>query len=79
MKFYDRPCDRRREIMLLDPPSSGTCGVVQTVGAGLLSFASIGNAARRNPAQRDLLVEGMGWSVEGRADHRIITRGEAYE
>jgi len=38
----------------LDPPSSGACGVVQTAGVVLLSFASIGNAARRNPAQRDL-------------------------
>ena len=73
------PRDRRRGIMLLDPPSSRACGDVQTCPVALLSFASIGTGARRNPAQRDLLVEGMGWSVEGRADHRIITRGEAHE
>jgi hypothetical protein len=64
--------------MVLDPPSSGACGVVQTAGVVLLSFASIGNAARRNPAQRDLLVEGRLVSSE-RADHRIITQGEAHE
>jgi hypothetical protein len=57
MKFYDRPCDRRREIMLLDPPSSGTCGVVQTAGVVLLSFASIGNAARATLLSVISLVE----------------------
>jgi hypothetical protein len=46
--------------MLLDPPSSGACGDVQTCPVVLLSFASIGHGARRNPAQRELAGGGDG-------------------
>jgi len=65
--------------MLLEPLSSGACGDVQTCPVVLLSFASIGNARDATLHNVIWLVEEMSWSVEGRADHGIITRGVTRE